>query len=210
MHYQQQANVAKLRRNKMSSVKQPDYLHGLQDIEIPNLYKDIFPYTEIPKVTFDNIQLPMDMPDDIWVTDTTFRDGQQSMPPFSAEQIIKLYEYMHKLDNGSGIIRQTEFFLYTEKDRHAARVCMEKGYKFPEVTSWIRANREDFKLVKEMGIHETGMLMSCSDYHIFKKLNKSRKEALDMYLALIEDALMAGIKPRVHREDKTRQISMGS
>jgi len=188
----------------MSSVKQPDYLHGLQDIEIPNLYKDIFPYTEIPKVTFDNIQLPMDMPDDIWVTDTTFRDGQQSMPPFSAEQIIRLYEYMHKLDNGSGIIRQTEFFLYTEKDRHAARVCMEKGYKFPEVTSWIRANREDFKLVKEMGIHETGMLMSCSDYHIFKKLNKSRKEALDMYLALIEDALMAGIKPRVHLEDITR------
>jgi citrate (Re)-synthase len=188
----------------MSSVKQPDYLHGLQDVSEPNLYKDIFPYSDIPKVTFDNVQLPMDMPEEIWVTDTTFRDGQQSMPPYSAEQIIKLYDYLHKLDNNSGIIRQTEFFLYSEKDRHAAQVCMERGYKFPEVTSWIRANRDDFKLVKQMGIHETGMLMSCSDYHIFKKLKKSRKEALDMYLGLIEDAIEAGIKPRVHLEDITR------
>jgi len=188
----------------MSSVKQPDYLHGLQDVTEPNFYKEIFPYSDIPRVTFDNVQLPMDMPEDIWITDTTFRDGQQSMPPYSAEQIIKLYDYLHKLDNNSGVIRQTEFFLYTEKDRHAAKVCMERGYKFPEVTSWIRANRDDFKLVKQMGIHETGMLMSCSDYHIFKKLKKSRKEALDMYLGLIEDAIEAGIKPRVHLEDITR------
>ena len=188
----------------MSSIKQPDYLHGLQDVAEPNLYKEIFPYSEIPKVTFDNVQLPMDMPEEIWVTDTTFRDGQQSMPPYAAEQMIKIYDYLHKLDNNSGIIRQTEFFLYTEKDRRAAQVCMEKGYKFPEVTSWIRANRDDFKLVKQMGIHETGMLMSCSDYHIFKKLKKSRKEALDMYLGLIEDAIDAGIKPRIHLEDITR------
>lgn len=188
----------------MTSLKQPDYLHGLQDVDSPNLYKDIFPYSEIPKVTFDNVQLPMDMPEDIWLTDTTFRDGQQSMPPYTAEQIIKLFDYLHELDNNSGIIRQTEFFLYTEKDRHAAQVCMERGYKFPEVTSWIRANKEDFKLVKQMGIGETGMLMSCSDYHIFKKLNKTRKQALDMYLGLIQDAISSGIKPRVHLEDITR------
>ncbi len=193
----------------MSSLKQPDYLHGLQDVDTPNLYKDIFPYSEIPKVTFDNVQLPMDMPEDIWITDTTFRDGQQSMPPYTAEQIIKLFDYLHELDNNSGIIKQTEFFLYSEKDRHAAQVCMERGYKFPEVTSWIRANREDFKLVKQMGIHETGMLMSCSDYHIFRKLNKTRKQALDMYLGLIEDAISSGIKPRVHLEDITRADFFG-
>ena len=29
--------------------------------------------------------------------------------------------------------------------------CLEKGYKFPEITSWIRASKEDFKLVKEIG-----------------------------------------------------------
>ncbi|NMM64090.1 2-isopropylmalate synthase [Clostridium sp. P21] len=188
----------------MESLRKSSYEHCLQDVGTPNLYKDIFPYKEIPKVNFNQIQVPMDLPENIWITDTTFRDGQQSMPPYAAEQIIKIFDYLHKLDNNSGIIRQTEFFLYTEKDRKAAQVCMERGYEFPEVTSWIRANKEDFKLVKEMGIKETGMLMSCSDYHIFRKLNKTRQQAMDMYLSIVKEALNNGIRPRCHLEDITR------
>ena len=44
---------------------------------------------------------------------------------------------------------------------------MERGYQFPEVTSWIRASKQDFQLVKDLGLRETGILVSCSDYHIF-------------------------------------------
>ena len=183
-------------------------LKGSQNQQ-PNLFKDIFPYSEIPKIVFKNEQLPMFVPDDIWITDTTFRDGQQAMDTYTAEQIIKIFDYLHKLDNNSGIIRQTEFFLYTEKDRIAARQCLERGYEFPEVTSWIRANKEDFKLVKDMGLKETGMLMSCSDYHIFKKLNKTRAQAMDLYLSLVEEALENGIAPRCHLEDITRADFFG-
>lgn len=170
----------------------------------PKLYKDVFPYDEIPKLKFNNIQLPMSIPEDIWITDTTFRDGQQSMTSMNTEQMVKLYDYLHELDNESGIIKQTEFFLYSQKDRDAAEQCMEKGYKFPEITSWIRANKEDFNLVKSMGIKETGILMSCSDYHIFNKLNKSRQEAMKMYLDIAYAALENGIVPRCHFEDITR------
>jgi citrate (Re)-synthase len=169
-----------------------------------NLYREVFPYDEIPKVTFSNKFLPMQMPENIWITDTTLRDGQQSMSPFTVDQISKLFDFLHELDNGSGIIRQTEFFLYTEKDREAVAKCMEKGYEFPQITSWIRANKEDFKLVKQMGIKETGILMSCSDYHIFKKLNITRGQAMEKYLAIAEDALANGILPRCHLEDITR------
>jgi isopropylmalate/homocitrate/citramalate synthase len=175
----------------------------------PEFYKDIFPYDELPKVTFNNIQLPMDMPEDIWITDTTFRDGQQSISPFSVDQMVKLYSYLHKLDNNSGIIRQTEFFLYTEKDREAAYKCLSLGYEFPEITSWIRANKEDFKLVKNMGIKETGILMSCSDYHIFKKLNMTREEAAQKYISIVEEALANDITPRCHLEDITRADFFG-
>lgn len=175
----------------------------------PNYYKDIFPYHELPKVTFDNIQLPMAMPEDIWITDTTFRDGQQSVAPFTVEQMVKLYSYLNQLDNNSGIIRQTEFFLYTEKDREAAYECLSMGYKFPEITSWIRASKEDFKLVKSMEIKETGILMSCSDYHIYKKLNLTRAEAMKKYLAIAEEALANGITPRCHLEDITRADFFG-
>lgn len=170
----------------------------------PNLYKEIFPYDEIPKIKFNNIQLPMNIPENIWITDTTFRDGQQSMTNMHTEQMVRLFDYLHALDNGSGVIKQTEFFLYTQKDRKAVETCMSRGYKFPEITSWIRANKEDFKLVKSMGIKETGILMSCSDYHIFSKLNKNRQEAMKMYLEIAYAALENGIVPRCHFEDITR------
>jgi len=170
----------------------------------PNFYKNVFPYDQIPKIKFNNVIYPMDIPKDIWITDTTFRDGQQSISNMSTDQMIKIYEMLHELDNESGIIRQTEFFLYDKKDRDAALKCMEKGYKFPEITSWIRANKEDFNLVKSMGIKETGILMSCSDYHIYNKLGKSRQEAMQMYLDIAYKALENGIVPRCHFEDITR------
>ncbi len=175
----------------------------------PNLFKDVFPYSEIPKIKFNNIQLPMEIPEDIWITDTTFRDGQQSMESMTAEQMVKIYDYLHLLDNGSGIIRQTEFFLYSDKDREAIRKCIDRGYEFPQITSWIRAKKEDFKLVKDMGIKETGILMSCSDYHIFHKLNMTRREAMYNYLSIAENALKNNIIPRCHFEDITRADFFG-
>ena len=146
----------------------------------------------------------MNISDYIWITDTTFRDGQQSMTNMNSEQMVKLFDFLHELDNESGIIKQTEFFLYSQKDRKAVEECMKKGYSFPEITSWIRANKEDFNLVKSMGIKETGILMSCSDYHIFNKLNKTRSEAMKMYLDIAYAALENGIVPRCHFEDITR------
>lgn len=141
----------------------------LQDNKEPELFRDVFDYESIPKIAFNFRQTPMDMPEEIWITDTTFRDGQQSTSPFSVEHIVDLYKLMNKLGGKKGIIRQSEFFLYTDKDRKAVEECMALGYEFPEVTSWIRANEKDFELVKQMNIKETGILVSCSDYHIFKK-----------------------------------------
>ena len=34
----------------------------------------------------------MNMPKEIWITDTTFRDGQQSTAPFTVKQIVDLYK----------------------------------------------------------------------------------------------------------------------
>jgi isopropylmalate/homocitrate/citramalate synthase len=111
---------------------------------------------------------------------------------------------MHRLDGGSGIIRNSEFFLYSRKDREAVEKCRELGFDFPQVTSWIMARKEDFKLVKEMKMSETGILASCSDYHIFLKLKKTRRQAMDMYLDIARSALDSGICPRCHFEDVTR------
>jgi len=176
----------------------------LKDVKEPILYREMFPYSSVPKVVFEDRIIQINMPKDIWLTDTTFRDGQQSRPPYTPKQIAEIFDFMHRMSGPSGVIRQTEFFLYSEKDREAVRLCLERGYRFPEVTGWIRANKNDFKLVKEMGLKETGILTSCSDYHIFLKMNLSRKDALKAYLDIVATALEQGIVPRCHLEDITR------
>lgn len=180
------------------------YHYELQDVKEPELYRELFPYDEIPKVAFNNRHVPVCMPDEIWMTDTTFRDGQQSTSPFSVKQITDLYKLMSRLGGPKGLVRQSEFFIYSKKDQQALRACQDLGLKFPEITTWIRATGKDFELVKQANVEETGILVSCSDYHIFKKMHLNRRQALDQYLGIVKEALAHGIKPRCHFEDITR------
>ncbi|MBI4619229.1 MAG: histone-lysine N-methyltransferase [Desulfobacterales bacterium] len=175
-----------------------------EDVNEPNLFREIFPYDEVSRIEFDNKIIPICPAEDIFITDTTFRDGQQARPPYSPQQIADLFEMLHRLGGPKGVIRQTEFFLYSNRDREALEKCLEKGFEFPEITGWIRASKDDLELVKEMNLNETGILTSVSDYHIFLKLNRTRREAMDDYLRVISDALDMGIIPRCHFEDITR------
>jgi citrate (Re)-synthase len=187
-----------------SNPKETAGRHELVDVAEPNLLRDVFPYDAVPKVVFDGVAEPLDPAPDFFITDTTFRDGQQARPPYTVAQIVAMYEMLHRLGGPRGIVRQSEFFLYSNVDREAVRRCQELGYDFPEVTGWIRAVKADFKLVKEMGLKETGILTSCSDYHIFLKLKRTRRQALEDYLEIVRAALDAGIRIRCHLEDATR------
>jgi len=181
-----------------------EYKYTLQDSAEPNLYREMFPYDEVPKLTFNSRTSPINPPEDIWMTDTTFRDGQQSRAPYTPDQIVTLYKYLNKLGGPKGHIRQTEFFLYSDRDQEAVRRCQELGFEFPEVTGWIRAVKSDFELAKNIGLKECGILVSCSDYHIYKKLKMTRREAMESYLAVVKSAIDVGIRPRCHFEDITR------
>ncbi|MGB4224986.1 MAG: hypothetical protein WBJ54_14325, partial [Syntrophorhabdus sp.] len=178
--------------------------YSLIDVEEPELYRGMFPYSEVCKIKFDNKIELIDPPEEIYITDTTFRDGQQSRPPFTPKQIEDLFEFLHRLGGPNGVIKQSEFFLYTEKDRQTVEKCLEKGYRYPEITGWIRANKDDLQLVKELGLKETGILTSVSDYHIFLKLKKTRKQVFKDYIQNIEEALEHNIVPRCHFEDAPR------
>ena len=181
-----------------------EYKYNLQDVAEPNLFRDMFSYSEVPKCAFNHRLTPTDPPREIWITDTTFRDGQQSRAPYTVEQIVTLYKMLHKLGGPKGKIRQCEFFLYSDRDKAALFRCQDLGYYFPEITGWIRASKKDFQLAKNLGLKECGILVSCSDYHIFKKLKKNRRQAMNDYLSVISDALEVGIGPRCHFEDITR------
>lgn len=189
---------------KLNLIMQAKYKYSLQDVAEPNLYREIYDYEHIPKIAFNMRHVPEDMPEEIWLTDTTFRDGQQSVSPFTPAQIVHLFKLMSRLGGPKGLVRQSEFFLYTDKDKEALHRCQDLGLKFPEITTWIRANEKDFQLVKQAGVQETGILVSCSDYHIFHKMHLTRRQAMDKYLGIVKEALNQGIRPRCHFEDITR------
>ncbi len=190
--------------SKTNLLEQKSYKYSLQDVAEPNLQRELYTQGTVPKVSFNHRRVPMNMPEEIWITDTSLRDGQQSVEPYTVEQIVNIYKLLSKLGGPYGIIRQTEFFIYSKKDRQALEQCMALDLKFPEITTWIRASKEDFKLVKDLGISETGILVSSSDYHVFKKMGMTRSQALDHYLGTVKDAFDAGIVPRCHLEDITR------
>ena len=64
--------------------------YRLHDVPEPELYRGIFDFDEVPKTIFNDIIVPRRMPERIFITDTTFRDGQQSTAPFSVEQIVTI------------------------------------------------------------------------------------------------------------------------
>jgi len=188
----------------------------IRDTQKPLLFEETFPYTIPPLIRFDGpVKETVDKKErtidprsaavrDIHITDTTFRDGQQSRPPYSVEQTVRIFKMLSRLGGREGIVRQSEFFIYTKKDKEKIDSCRALGLKFPEITGWIRASVGELSRVREMGLKETGILTSCSDYHIFHKLNKTRKEAAAGYLKVVDAALSAGIRPRCHLEDITR------
>ncbi len=191
--------------------------HQLVDATKPNLLEDIYPYSLPPLIRLDGpvveyidgkpvqFDLPAVKARNILISDTTFRDGQQARPPYTIDQIVHIYDLMSRLGGPNGIIRQTEFFLYTNNDREALDRCRALGHNYPQCTGWIRAVKGDFRLVKEAGLKETGMLTSCSDFHIFHKLKfRSRRECMDSYCEVVNAAFEAGVRPRCHLEDLTR------
>ena len=92
-----------------------EHMYPLVDVETPNVFRNLFRYDEIPKIAFNDRIVPHNMPDEIWITDTTFRDGQQSRAPYTTDQIVTIYDYLHRLGGPKGKIRQSEFFLYSKK-----------------------------------------------------------------------------------------------
>ena len=176
----------------------------LENPETPQLFRGVFPYTKVGRIEFDdNIVMPRPA-DPCFITDTTFRDGQQARPPYTVRQIARIFDLLHKLGGKSGLVQASEFFVYSAKDRRAVEICRARGYRFPRVTGWIRANIDDLGIARDMEFDEVGMLTSVSDYHIYLKLGKSREQALRDYLGIVEQALEWGIVPRCHFEDITR------
>jgi isopropylmalate/homocitrate/citramalate synthase len=176
----------------------------LENLEQGEYFRDLYPYKQISRIAFDDVLVAPRPAEPMFITDTTFRDGQQARPPYTVKQIETIYDMLYRLGGRSGLIRASEFFMYSDKDKRAIDACRSRGYKYPEITGWIRAHKDDLKIAKSMEFREVGMLTSVSDYHIYLKLGLDREKAMRNYLEVVEQALAWGISPRCHFEDITR------
>ena len=192
---------------RTNTLEQTEYEYILQDVPEPHLYRLLYNYDEVPKIPFNHRHVPMAAPDRLWLTDTTFRDGQQARPPYTVEQIVQLYELMHGWAAPTASSARASSSSTSKKDREAVDACRELGYEFPEITGWIRAIKSDFKLVKEMGSPRRASCVSCSDYHIFLKLNMTRRQAMDQYLDIVKAALDTASRPAATSRTSPAPIS---
>lgn len=175
------------------------------DRESPEYFAESFPEAGFPRYVWTD--RPARLPESVWTTETTHRDGQQGGLPLTTEQSMRVYDILCRFTGSSGAIRQAEFFVYQDSDRNALLDALEKYRSGApiEPTAWIRASRSDVELVRSLGVRETGMLASISDYHTFHKFNPAgRKHAATAYLDAVRMALDAGVRPRLHLEDATR------
>ncbi|GBF07338.1 pyruvate carboxyltransferase [Deinococcus aerius] len=182
-------------------------LPPVPDVSEPNLFPDAFPPDGFPRVVWEEGKRPSSLPPVAWTTETTHRDGQQGGLPLTAEDGLAIYDLMGAFTGESGAIRQAEFFVYRPADRVMLEGALERwrGGHPVEPTTWIRATRGDAALVAGLGVRETGMLASASDYHTFYKFTPGgRAQAAHTYLDAVRAVLDAGLRPRLHLEDATR------
>lgn len=175
--------------------------------EEPEYFPEVFPRDAFPRYTWDDGMRPLTLPHEVWLSETTHRDGQQGGLPLSLDTSRQIYDILCEITGESTAIRHAEFFPYRDSDRNALIYALERHRDGApiEPTTWIRARREDVELIKRIGVTETGLLSSSSDYHTFHKFGSGgRTEAAAMYLDAVAMALDHGIKPRVHLEDTTR------
>src|SRR5919202_483191 len=171
----------------------------------PELFPRAFPRDGFP--VYDWTERPRDLPPVVWTTETTHRDGQQGGLPLSVQQGVRIYELQCAFSGTSGALRQAEFFVYRDADRQMLEAALERYHDGAPVepTTWIRASAKDALLVREIGVRETGMLASASDYHTFYKFTHGgRRRAAGSYLDAVRTVLDAGLRPRLHLEDATR------
>jgi 2-phosphinomethylmalic acid synthase len=177
----------------------------IQEPAQPEYFLESFPRDNFPRYLWS--ERPSTLPEQAWTTETTHRDGQQGGLPLTTEQSLKIYDLLCAFTGTSGAIRQAEFFVYRPSDRAALEAALDRYRNGApiEPTTWIRATAKDVELIKTLGIRETGMLASASDYHTFHKFKPGgRNQAAQTYLDAVRVTINAGIRPRLHLEDATR------
>ena len=101
--------------------------YRLIDVDEPNLHKDIFPYDEVSRVDFDHKMLPINPAEEMFITDTTFRDGQQARPPYTVQQIVEVFKLLSGWADPTASSASPSFSYTARRTGRPSTKCLELG-----------------------------------------------------------------------------------
>jgi isopropylmalate/homocitrate/citramalate synthase len=178
--------------------------YSLREPEKPQLFREQFPFSELPKLSWNHRQTPMRVPTDVWVCDSTFLTGQRRPQPYTSDQIVHLFELLVRLGGTNGVVRQTEMPIATAEERAALTRCLDRDYVYPVITAHVGGADRDFALARTLGLREAGFPVPASDYQIRLRSGRSRRDVVERTTEQVRAALDQGLVPRCHLIDVTR------
>ena len=170
----------------------------------PELYRDVFPYTHVSRIEFDDTFLVPRPADPMFITDTTFRDGQQARPPYTVKRRSPASTTCSTSSAARADSSRPRIFMYSPRIARLLKSAAPEATASPASPAGSAPTWTTSKIAHDMEFDEVGLLTSMSDYHIFLKLGKTREQAMNDYLKVVTKALEWGIVPRCHFEDVTR------
>ena len=139
--------VTMCEKNNLLQIEEHVYI--LDDVDKPNVFRNMFPYSEVPKIPFNDRIVPHNMPKDIWITDTTFRDGQQSFKPYTVKQIVDLYKLMNKLGLKGKQRKNDKYHSYKGTVGKIADNLLKRDFKADKPFEKITTDVTQFKIGDE-------------------------------------------------------------
>ena len=179
-----------VRLNKKSNLlKLDEYMYPLVDTDKPNVFRNLFPYEEVPKIAFNDRIVPHEMPEDIWITDTTFRDGQQSRTPFVGKNFNVTRAGIH----ADGLLKNEEIYNIFDTDKLLNRpvlVAVSNTSGLAGIAHWMntyyrlkgdKAVDKKSPLVEEVKKwvdkeYETGRVTAITDSELEKVIKESSEK----------------------------------
>lgn len=180
----------------------PDILH--QD---PNLLRHVFPSLRVPRTSFSEDALQVQVPGRASCVDSTLGLGRLALGRVAPEVAVQIHELLNQLSRKSGLLGQMELALQCEADREVLAAVGEHhagSDSQVEPVAVIPPLPAAARLLEDCDVKEVGVGLAISDFSMCMAGFGTRDEELELVLRTFDACLEAGVMPRLDLLDVTR------
>lgn len=143
----------------------------------------------------------LNLPENVNVFDTTLRDGEQTPGvSFTPDQKIRVAKQLDELKLD---VIEAGFPIVSKGEKDSVEKIANLDLDL-EVCALARSSEEDVKEALDCGVDSIHTFIATSDIHLEKKLELTKKEALEKAVNSVEKAKDGGVVVEFSAEDATR------